>query len=337
MPGDDKPAGRPLIEFRRRRFLLLAAGVAALPAVSRIARAQAYPNRYVRFVVPFPPGGSADPIARVLANRLSELWLQQVVIENKAGAGGNIAAQSVAQSPPDGYTLFIGGNFLATNVYLYSSIVDPLTDLTPVTRICTYTNVMIVPNTSPARSVKEFIEYCKANRGKITFASSGTGASPHLNGELFKRLAGVEMTHVPYRGGGPALNDLVPGRVDAMFATLPSVIALIQSRTVRALGVASGARSPFAPDIPTIAEAGVPGFDVTDGYALFCPPRTPADIVSKIHDDTVEALAFPPVRQRLADIGASTVTSTPTELASEVRAEMKKWGPIIKELGIKAE
>jgi tripartite-type tricarboxylate transporter receptor subunit TctC len=332
-----KPAGRPLIGFRRRRFLLLAAGAAALPAVSRIANAQTYPNRYVRLVVPFPPGGSADPIARVLASRLSEIWPQQVVIENKAGAGGNIAAQAVAQSPPDGYTLFIGGNFLATNVYLYSSIVDPLTDLMPVTRICTYTNVMIVPNSSPARSVKEFIEYCRANRGRVTFASSGTGASPHLNGELFKRLAGVEMTHVPYRGGGPALNDLVPGRVDAMFATLPSVIALIQSKTVRALGVASGARSPFAPDIPTIAEAGVPGFDVTDGYALFCPPRTPAGIVNKIHDDTVDALAYPPVKQRLADIGASTVTSTPTELANLVRADMKRWGPIIKELGIKAE
>jgi tripartite-type tricarboxylate transporter receptor subunit TctC len=291
----------------------------------------------VRFVVPFPPGGSADPIARVLANRLTELWGQQVVIENKAGAGGNIAAQAVAQSPPDGYTLFIAGNFLATNPYLYSSIVDPLTDLTPVTRICTYTNVLIVPNASPARSVGEFIVHCRANRGRITFASSGTGASPHLNGELFKRLTGVEMTHVPYRGGGPALNDLIPGRVDAMFATLPSVLAQVQSKTVRALGVASAKRSPFAPDIPTIAESGVPNFDVTDGYALFLPPRTPAGIVNKVHDDTVAALAHPPVRQRLAEIAASTVTSTPAELAASMKSEMNKWGPIIRELGIKAD
>jgi tripartite-type tricarboxylate transporter receptor subunit TctC len=325
------------MKFGRRRFLLLAAGAAALPAVSRIASAQTYPNRYVRFVVPFPPGGSADPIARVLANRLTELWGQQVVIENKAGAGGNIAAQAVAQSAPDGYTLFIAGNFLATNPYLYSSIVDPLADLTPVTRICTYTNVLIVPNSSPARSVRDFIEHCKANRGKITFASSGTGASPHLNGELFKRLAGVEMTHVPYRGGGPALNDLIPGRVDAMFATLPSVLAQVQSKIVRALGVASAKRSPFAPDIPTIAESGVPNFDVTDGYALFLPPRTPAGIVNKVHDDTVAALAHPPVRQRLAEIAASTVTSTPAELAASMKSEMNKWGPIIRELGIKAD
>jgi tripartite-type tricarboxylate transporter receptor subunit TctC len=325
------------MKFRRRRFLLLAAGAAALPAVSRMASAQTYPNRYVRFVVPFPPGGSADPIARVLANRLTELWGQQVVIENKAGAGGNIAAQAVAQSAPDGYTLFIAGNFLATNPYLYSSIVDPLTDLTPVTRICTYTNVLIVPNASPARSVGEFIVHCRANRGRITFASSGTGASPHLNGELFKRLTGVEMTHVPYRGGGPALNDLIPGRVDAMFATLPSVLAQVQSKTVRALGVASAKRSPFAPDIPTIAESGVPNFDVSDGYALFLPPRAPAEIVNKVHDDTVAALAHPPVRQRLGEIAASTVTSTPIELAALMKSEMNKWGPIIKELGIKAD
>src|SRR5215831_12405461 len=152
---------------RRRRFLALAASVVALPVVSRAASAQTYPNRYVRLVVPFPPGGSADPIARILANRLAELWGQQVVIENKAGAGGNIAAQAVAQSAPDGYTLFIGGTFLAINPYLYSSVVDPVRDLAPVTRICTYTNVMVVPNTSPARSVREFIEYCKGNRGKI--------------------------------------------------------------------------------------------------------------------------------------------------------------------------
>ena len=176
-----------------------------------------------------------------------------MVIENKAGAGGNIAAQAVAQSAPDGYTLFIGGMFLAINPYLYSSIVDPIKDLAPVTRICTYTNVMVVPNTSPARSVREFIEYCKGNRGKIAFASSGTGASPHLNGELFKRLAGVEMTHVPYRGGGPALNDLIPGRVDVMFATMPSVLALVRSKHVRALGVTAATRSAFArrPNSPT--------------------------------------------------------------------------------------
>jgi tripartite-type tricarboxylate transporter receptor subunit TctC len=325
------------MNFRRRRFLLLAVGAAALPTSTRIASAQTYPNRYVRFMVPFPPGGSADPIARVLANRLAEIWGQQVVIENRAGAGGNIAAQAVAQSAPDGYTLFIGGTFLATNPFIYSSIVDPMIDLTPLTRICTYTNLMVVPNSSPAKSVGEFIEHCKANRGKITFASSGSGASPHLNGELFKRLAGVEMTHVPYRGGGAALTDLIPGRVDAMFATMPSVLALVRNKDVRALAVASATRSPFAPDIPTIAESGVPGFDVTDGYALFFPPRTPAEIVNRVRDDTIAALGHPPVRQRFEELAASIVTSTPTELANLLKSDMDKWGPIIKELGIKPE
>ncbi len=326
-----------MIKVRRRRFLLLGAAAAALPAVLRIAGAQSYPNRYVRFIVPFPPGGSADPIARVLANRLSELWGQQVVIENKSGAGGNIAAQAVAQSAPDGYILFIGGTFLARNPYIYSSIVDPMADLTPVTRICTFTNLMVVPNSSPANSVREFVEYCKANPGKITFASSGTGASPHLSGELFKRLAGVEMIHVPYRGGGAALNDLIPGRVNSMFATMPSVLAQVQSKIVRALGVASATRSPFAPDIPTIAESGIPGFDVSDGYGLFLPPKTPDDIVGKVHRDTVAALAHPPVRQRFVEIAASIVISTPAELTNLLKSDMDKWGPIIKELGIKPE
>ena len=322
--------------FQRRQFLVMAASASALPAVSRMAIAQTYPNRFVRFVVPFPPGGSADPIARVLANRLTELWGQQVVIENKGGAGGNIAALAVAQSAPDGYTLFMGGTFLATNPFLYSSVVDPTTDLTPVTRICTFTYVMIVPKSSPARSVSEFIEYCKANRGKISFASTGTGAA-HLSGELFKRLTGVEMIRIPYRGGGLALNDLIPGRVDAMFATMPSVLALIQNKTVRALGVASSTRSPFAPDIPTIAESAVSSFDVSDGYALFFPPKTSPKIVNKVHDDTVAALAYPPVRQRLGEIAASPVNSTPTELATLLTSEMDKWGPIIKELGIKPD
>jgi tripartite-type tricarboxylate transporter receptor subunit TctC len=325
------------MKLPRRRFLQLATGAAAFAGSSWMAKAQSYPSRHVRFVVPFPPGGSADPIARVLANRLSELWGQQVVIENKGGAGGNIAAQAVAQSPPDGYTLFIGGGFLATNPYLYSAIVDPLVDLAPVTRLCTFTNVMIVPNSSPAKSVREFIEYAKANRGKVTFASSGTGASPHLTGELFKRMAGVEMTHVPYRGGGPALNDLIPGRVDAMFATMPSALAQVQSRTVRALGMASATRSPFAPDIPTIAESGVPGFDVSDGYGLFLPPKTPVEIARKVHADTIAALAHPPVEQRLGEIAASVVTSTPAELAALLKAQMETWGLIIKELGIKPD
>jgi tripartite-type tricarboxylate transporter receptor subunit TctC len=322
----------------RRELLYFASAAIAVSALPALARAQAYPNRYVRLVVPFPPGGSADPIARVVASRLSEIWGQQVVIENKGGAGGNIAAQGVAASPPDGYTLFVGGSFLARNPYLYpGSGYDPLVDLVPVSKIATFTNVMVVPNTSPVKSVKEFIDYAKANRGKITFASSGTGAEPHMSGELFKSMAGVEMTHVPYRGGGPALNDVIPGRVDVYFGTMPSTLPLVRSGQLRALAVTSATRSPFAPDLPTIAEAGLPGYEVSAWYGLYFPAKTAAEIVRKTHDDTVAALAHPLVQQRLAEIASVAESSTPAELAALLKSEMEQWGPLIKAAGIKGE
>jgi tripartite-type tricarboxylate transporter receptor subunit TctC len=326
------------MKLPRRKFLCLAAGAAALPAVSRIAGAQGYPNRYVRFVVPFPPGGSADPIARVLANRLSEIWGQQAVIENKAGAGGNIGAQAAASAPPDGYTIFLGGGFMAKNPFLYpNSTYDPVADLVPVTKVSEFTNVMVVPNSSPVMSVKEFIAHAKANRGKISFASSGTGAEPHMSGELFKHVTGIEMTHVPYRGGGPALNDVIPGRVDVYFGTMPSTLSLVRAGQVRALAVTSIARSSFAPDLPTIAEAGVPGYDVSAWYGLYVPARTPAEIVSKLHRDTTAALAQAQVRERLGDIAAIAVSSTPQELAALLKSDMALWGPIIKAAGIRGE
>ena len=326
------------MRFSRRNFLHLAAGAAALPIRSHPARAQAYPNRYVRLVVPFPPGGSTDPVARVLANRLSEVWGQQVIIENKGGAGGNIGAQAAAQSAPDGYTLFIGTSFLATNPYLFTSVgYDPIADFAPVTRLTAFTNVIVVPNSSPAKSVKEFIDHAKTNRGKITFASPGTGTIQHLAGELFKRVAGIELTHVPYRGGGPALNDLIPGRIDSMFATLPSVLAQIQSGTIRAIAVTSASRVPFVPNIPTVAESRLPGFDVSDGHVLFVPARTPAELIRKVNRDVVDALAHPPVKQRLDELAVVGVASTPAQLAAYLKSEMKKWGVVIKDANIKAE
>src|SRR5262245_22386132 len=215
----------------RRTFLRLATFAAALPLGSR-AQAQTYPTRYVRLVVPFPPGGGGDALARPLANRLSEMWGQQVVIENKGGAGGNIGNQSVAQSPADGYTILLGGAPLAINPSLYPTGYNPANDLAPVTLVTIIPNVMMVPNSSPAKSLKEFIEYARANRGKVSYGSTGIGASPHLSGELFKRSTGIEMAHIPYRGAGPAMNDLIPGRVDAMFSNLPGVIPHIQSGAI---------------------------------------------------------------------------------------------------------
>ena len=325
------------MKFPRRRFLHLAAG-AVLPAISRSAMAQAYPSRPVRLILPFQAGGGTDVVARLIANQLSTIWGQQVVVENRAGAAGNIGAQVVVQAPPDGYTMLVGSVSLSTNPFLYSTLgYDPAADLAPVTLICVFPNILVVPLSSPARTVQEFIDFAKANRGKVAFGSSGAGASPHLSGELFKRLARVEMTHVPYRGGAAVLNDLIPGRVDAYFGNLPGQLPQVQSGVIRGLGVTSAKRSALAPQFPTIAEAGVPGYDVTSWYALFLPAKTPPDIVKKVHDDTVSALAHPAVKQNLESMGADVMPSTPAELADHLQSEMAKWRPIIRELGIKGE
>jgi tripartite-type tricarboxylate transporter receptor subunit TctC len=322
----------------RRRFVALAASSAFAVSLGGRAPAQTWPSRYVKLVVPFPPAGSADVVARLLADRLSEKLGQQIVIENKGGAGGNIAAQAVAQSAPDGYTIFLAAATLAVNPTLYPSLgYDPVTDFAPVTHICDFANLMVVSNSSPAKSVMEFIAFAKANRGKVSYASSGIGASPHLSGELFKRMAGIKMTHVPYRGGGPALNDLIPGRVDVMFATLPSVLPHVKGATLRGLAVTSGTRIPFAADYPTIAESGVPGFDVSSWYGLFVPAKTPAEIVGKLHGLTVAALEQPAVKKRYEELGAAVKTSTSAELAAHLKAEIAKWAPIIKDANIKPE
>jgi tripartite-type tricarboxylate transporter receptor subunit TctC len=242
------------------------------------------------------------------------------------------------QAPPDGYTIMVGSVFLSTNPFLYPSLgYDPVADLAPVTLLCVFPNLMVVPLSSPAKSVQEFIDYTRANRGKIAFGSSGAGASPHLSGELFTRLARIEMTHVPYRGGAAVLNDLIPGRIDVYFGNLPGQLPQVQSGALRGLGVTSAKRSPYAPQFPTIAEAGVPGYEVTSWYALFMRAKTPADIIKKVHDDTVAALAHLPLKQKLEEMGADVTASTPAELAAHLNSEMAKWGPIIKELGIKGE
>jgi len=326
------------LKLPRRKFLQLAAGAVTLPALPQLARAQAYPTRPVRFIVPFPPGGSADPIARVLANRLSEIWGQQAVIENKGGAGGNLGAQTAAMATPDGYTIFLGGAFMGKNPFLYpGSGYDPVMDLAPVAKVCEFINIMVVPNSSPVRSVREFIDHAKINRGKITYGSSGIGADPHMSTELFQRLTRIEMTHVPYRGAGPALNDVIPGRLDVYFGTLPSTLPLARNGQVRALAVTSAKRSEFAPELPTIAESGVPGYEYSSWYGVYVPAKTPADIIRKLHQDIVSSLAYPPLKQRLGDIATSVTPSSPAELAALLKSDMELWGPIIKASNIKGE
>jgi len=260
---------------------------------------------------------------------------QQVVVENRGGAATNIGTEAVARAEPDGYTLLLCSLNMAVNRYLFPTLsYDPVADFAPVSLICDYPNVMAVPITSPAHSVVEFIAFARANRGKVSFASSGHGTSVHLSAELFKRLAKVEMLHVPYRGAGPALNDLLPGRVDVMFNNIGAVLPLIQSDRLRGLAVTTKKRTPAAPQMPTIAESGVPGFDVSSWYAIFAPGKTPPEIVRKVNADIVTALADPASRERLEQLGVVIVGSTPAELAAHLKAEMDKWGPVIQDAGI---
>ncbi len=324
----------------RRRLIALAGAAAAAPLLPRAGSAQspAWPNRPVRLIVPFAPGGGTDGVARILSSRLSEVWGQQMVIENKGGAGSNIGIEHVARSDPDGYTVLIASLPLAINRHIYPSLgYDCFTDFAPVTLICLYPNLMIVPNSSPVKSVAEFIAHAKANRGKISYASSGTGTSTHLAGELFKRMAGVEMTHVPYRGVAPALNDVIPGRIDVMFNTIGGTLQQVRAGQVRGLAVTSGQRFPTAPDFPTIAESGVPGFDVSAWYSFFVPAKTPPGVIARIHQDTVAALQEAPVQQRLGNLGVAIVGSTPAELGRHLKVESELWAPVIKAAGIKSE
>src|SRR4029450_12005518 len=283
----------------RRRFVGLVA-TSALTSLVRPAGAQGWPTRHVRIIVPFVPGGATDVIARVMGNRLSEAWGQQVVVENRRGAGANIGAQTAALSDPDGYTLYITSVPHATNRFLYSSLnYDPVADFAPVTLICTQSNIMVVPNSSPAKSVREFIAYARANPGKISYGSGGIGTSVHLSGELFKRMAAIEMTHVPYRGAAPALQDVIAGRLDVIFDNITASLPHVKTGAARGLAVTAAKRVPAAADLPTIAEAGVSGFDVSTWFALFVPAKTPRAIISRINEDAVATLAHPMVKERL--------------------------------------
>jgi tripartite-type tricarboxylate transporter receptor subunit TctC len=321
----------------RRRLAGLAAASALAPSfITRPSHAQAWPSRFVRLVVPYASGGPTDAVARVVADPLARIWGQQVVVENKGGAGTNIGAEAVARADPDGYTMLVGSSALAMNRALYRTLsYDAVADFAPASLICSFAFFMCVPNSSPAKSVREFIAYAKEKGAKLTYATPGVGTPPHMAGELFKRMAGIEMTAVPYRGAGPAYNDLIPGRVDLQFAS-GVALELIKSGQVRGLAVSSAKRNPAAPELPTVSET-VPGFEVSSFYGLFLPARTPADIVGKVSADTVASLAEPAVKARLEQLGYTVTGSTPEGLASHLQAEIDKWGPVIKAAGIRID
>jgi tripartite-type tricarboxylate transporter receptor subunit TctC len=298
------------------------------------ARSQAWPNRVVRFIVPFAAGGPTDFVCRIVAEQLSRIWNQQVVIENRGGAGTNIGTEMVARSDPDGYTVLYATSSLAVNRSLYRSLsYDPIADFAPVTHVSSFSLFMFVPNSLPATSVQEFVAFAKANRGKVTLASPGTGSTPHLAGELLKRLAGIEMTHVPYRGASPALNDLIPGRVHAYFGS-GALLGNMRSGQVRGLAATGAKRDPAAPELPTIAEAGIPGYEVSSWHGLFVPAKTPPQVIKKMNADTTAALADPVIKAGLEQAGYMVVGSSPEDLAVLLRSEIDKWSIVIRDAGI---
>jgi tripartite-type tricarboxylate transporter receptor subunit TctC len=325
------------MKFPRRQFLHLAAGAAALPAVSRVAGAQAYPNRPVRIIVPFGPAGTTDIVARLIGQWLSERLGQQFVVENRPGGAGNIGTEAAVRSPPDGYTLLMIDVSPAINATLFNKLnFDFIRDIAPVANIVRVPNVMVVNPAFPAKTVPEFIAYAKANPGKISLASAGIGTPNHLSGELFKAMAGIDMAHVPYRGGGPAITDLLGGQVDVTFAVVSTAIEYIRAGKLRALAVTSATRQEALPDIPPVADF-LPGYEASGWFGLFAPKDTPTDIVAKLADALSKALDDPSVQARYAELGSSVPKGAdrgPAGLQKLVESEVARITPIIKAAGV---
>jgi tripartite-type tricarboxylate transporter receptor subunit TctC len=294
-----------------------------------------FPARAVSLVVPVAAGGPTDIVARMLGDKLSSLWGQPVVIENKAGAGTNIGNEYVARSKPDGYTILFGTASLAVNPSLYRALnYDPIADLAPVSLVTELAYFMFVPNSSPARSVKEFIDYAKSHPGQMTMGSPGTGSAPYMAAMLFQQMAGIQMTHVPYRGAAPAFTDLIPGRLDCYFGS-GTLLSYSQTGQVRVLASTGPKRDAAAPDVPTLAEAGVPGYAVTAWQALFVPAGTPAKIIRQVSVDTVTALDDPTIKAKLAKSGYVAAGSSPQQLEMLLKSEILKWRAVITSIGLK--
>jgi tripartite-type tricarboxylate transporter receptor subunit TctC len=325
------------MNLSRRKFLHAAAGTAIVPAVARVASAADYPTRPVHLIVGYPPGGSADPTARLTAQWLSERLGQQFVVENRPGAATNIATESVLRAAPDGYTLLLAAPANATNVALFAQLnFDFMRDITPIAGIIRFPDVVDVNLSLPVHTIPELISYAKANPGKLNFASSGIGSTLHVAGELFKMMAGVDIVHVPYRGGGPALVDLMSGRVQLMFDNLPSSLEFIRAGKLRPLAVTSAARSSVVPDLPTVADF-VPGYEASAWYGLVAPKGTPAEVVDKLNKAINAMLTDPVAKGRFIDLGASLLPGSAADFGNLIAAETEKWGKVIKFAGIKPE
>jgi tripartite-type tricarboxylate transporter receptor subunit TctC len=325
------------MKLLRRTFLCLTAGAAALPAVSRIARAQAYPTRPMRIIVGFPPAGGADIVARLIGQWLSERLGQQFIVENRPGAGSNIGTEAVVRAPPDGYTLLLVTSPNAINATLYDKLSFNFTrDIAPVAGLTRDPNVMEVNPSVPVKTVPEFIAYAKANPGKINMASAGNGTGGHVAGELFKMMTAVNMVHVPYRGAGPALTDLIGGQVQVMFDVMTSSIEHIRAGKLRALAVTSSTRSEALPDVPTMGEF-VPGYEASNIRGVGVPRNTPVEIIDRLNKEINAGLADPKMKARFADLGATVLAGSPADFGRLMAEEVEKWAKVVKFSGARPD
>ena len=326
----------PLRRYTSLALLLMFGAAASAPS---LAQSSSYPNKPIRIIVPFAVGGIADTFGRVIGIKLTEAWGQPVIIENKTGAGGNIGAEVVAKSPPDGYTLVIGNNGThAVNVNLFKSIpFDPIKDFVPIAHIMEAEGLLVVNPSIKATSVREVIEMARAQPGKLSYASGGLGTTSHLAGELFKSTAKVDIVHVPYKGNSPAIADLLSGQTQMSFATMPTVLPHVKAGKLRAIASIGLARTVALPDVPTVAESGLPGFEVSNWIGLFAPAGTPPEIVSKLNSEVQKIMRSPDVQKRLEAEGARFIPTTPGEFAAFQKDELIKWAKIIKDANIKAE
>ena len=320
-----------------KNILKLSLSILAL-IFAATASAQSFPTKPLKIIVPFPTGGTVDFFARVISTKLSEALGQSVLVENRAGAGGNIAAEAVAKAAPDGYTLLMGSEIIAINTSLYSKIgYDPVKDLAPITLVGTVPNILIVHPGLPVNSVNDLIALAKKTPGKISFASTGQGTSTHLSSELFKLMANIDMLHIPYKGGPPAIADLISGQVNMMFINMPTGITHVRSGKAKIIAVSSIKRVSQLPDVPTVDQAGVKGFETSAWSGLYAPAGTPADIINRLNAEVVKILKQPSVREQLMAQGAEPVGDTPEEFSRFTLAEISKWAKIIKISGAKVD
>ena len=325
------------MKFPRRRLLRVAAAGAALPALARIAGAQSYPTHPVRIIVGFAAGSTTDILARLIGQWLSQRLGQQFIVENRPGAGGNVGAETVVNAPPDGYTLLMVPPAVAANPTLYQHLsFDFLRDTSPVAGVVRVPNVVEVNPSVPVKTIPELIAYAKANSGKVTFASAGIGTASHLAGQLFNTMTGANLQHVPYRGDGPAMADLIGGQVQVGFATMTASIGYIRADRLRPLAVCTSKRSEALPDIPTVSDF-VPGFEASSWFGIAAPKATPAEIIDRLNRETNAGLADPRIKARIADMGGMLLSGSPADFGKLIAAETEKWGQVIRAANIKAE